>query len=142
MKRWISIAMMVSFLGSITFAQDLAAKRKAAEQAAQTWLALVDSGNYGESWQQAAPFLQAKISKQDWQSTLDKTRSPLGTANHRTLARSAYQTDLPNAPKGEYVIVQYKTALAAGMFVETLTLQLGSGGKWRVAGYFIKPELL
>jgi hypothetical protein len=51
-----------------------------------------------------------------------------------------YQTDLPNAPKGEYVILQYKTEFAGrGPVIETITPMLDKDGKWRVSGYFVKP---
>ena len=51
-----------------------------------------------------------------------------------------YQTELPNVPKGEYVVLQYKTAMAGGgAVIETITPMLNKDGKWRVSGYFIKP---
>jgi hypothetical protein len=51
-----------------------------------------------------------------------------------------FQTDLPNAPKGEYVVIQYKTEFAgAGTVLETITPMLDKDGKWRVSGYFVKP---
>jgi hypothetical protein len=136
------LAIIASVLSSSAFAQDVAAKREAAGRAAQAWLALVDRGDYDQSWQEAASFFQSKVPKNDWQSKLEENRAPLGTASRRTLAGSVYQTDLPNAPKGEYVIIQYKTEFANGAFIETVTPMLDKDGKWRVSGYFIKPALL
>ncbi len=141
MKRLFSFAVLASLLCSAAFAQDMAAKREAAEHVAQTWLVLVDRGDYGQSWQDAALFFQSKVSKADWQNALQQVRAPLGAAAHRTLAGSVYQTDLPNAPKGEYVIVQFKTAFVNGAFIETVTPMLEKDGKWRVSGYFVKPAL-
>jgi hypothetical protein len=131
--------MLASLLFSAAFAQDVAAKREAAEHAARTWLALVDGGDYGQSWQEAASFFQSKVSKADWQKALQQARAPLGAAGHRTLAGSVYQTDLPNAPKGEYVTVQFKTEFVNGAFIETVTPMFEKDGKWRVSGYFVKP---
>jgi hypothetical protein len=43
-------------------------------------------------------------------------------------------------PKGEYVILQYKTEFAGrGKVIETITSMLDKDGKWRVSGYFVKP---
>jgi hypothetical protein len=124
----------------VVFAQDQTAKQEAAKQAAQSWLALVDRGDYGPSWQDAASFFQSKISKSDWEKALQQVRAPLGVAGSRTLLGSLYQTDLPNAPKGEYFIIQYKAEFATGgSFIETITPMLDKDGKWRVSGYFIKP---
>jgi hypothetical protein len=139
MKRLFSIAIAASLLCSMGFAQDVAAKRSAAEQGALTWLLLVDRGDYGQSWQEAASFFQSKISNQDWQNALKQTRTPLGKASNRTLLGSQYQTDVPGAPKGDYVIIQYKTVFAGGTMIETVTPMIDKDGKWRVSGYFIRP---
>ncbi|MFZ0535489.1 MAG: DUF4019 domain-containing protein, partial [Candidatus Sulfotelmatobacter sp.] len=39
-----------------------------ARQSAESWLALVDSGKYGESWEQASQFFKAAVTKEQWQS--------------------------------------------------------------------------
>ncbi len=139
MNRMISIALL-GLLCSAAFAQDVTAKRNAAEQSAQSWLAFVDHGDYGQSWEEAASFFKSKISKADWQNALQQVRLPLGAAGNRSLMGSMYQTDLPDAPKGEYVVIQYKTEFAGeNRFIETITPMLDKDGKWRVSGYFIKP---
>jgi hypothetical protein len=140
MNRMLSVAMLALLLCSVSFAQDEAAKREAAQLSARSWLALVDRGDYGQSWQEAASFFQSKISKADWEKALQQVRAPLGAAGSRTLMGALYQTDVPNAPKGEYVIIQYKAEFAnGGSFIETITPMLDKDGKWRVSGYFIKP---
>jgi hypothetical protein len=136
----VSIAMLALLLCPAVFAQDVAAKREIAEQAARSWLALVDNAKYEQSWQEAASFFQSKVSKEDWERALQQVRAPLGAAGTRTLLGALYQTDVPNAPKGEYVILQYKTEMAgSGPVIETITPMLDKDGKWRVSGYFIKP---
>jgi len=140
MNRKVSLALMALLLCSTALAQDVAAKREAAEQTARSWLALVDHGDYGQSWQEAASLFQSKITKADWEKALNQARAPLGAAGNRTLMGSMYQTDLPNVPKGEYVVIQYKTAFTgSGPVIETVTPMLDKDGKWRVSGYFVKP---
>ena len=139
MKRILSIAMLVLLLCSVVYAQDQTAKKESAKHAAQSWLALVDRGDYGASWQEASPFFQSKISKADWERALKQVRAPLGAAGSRTLLGAEYQTELPGVPKGQYVVIQYKTEFVGkGTFVETITPMLDMDGKWRVSGYFIK----
>jgi len=140
MKRMLSIAVLVLLACSAVFAQDHAAKQEAAKKAAQSWLALVDRGNYGPSWQEASSFFQSKVSKADWEKALKQVRAPLGAAGGRTLLGAQYQTDLPNVPKVEYVIIQYRTEMAGGgPVVETVTPMLDKDGKWHVSGYYVKP---
>lgn len=141
MKRLLSFAAIIGLLfGTTAFAQNESAKREAAQRAAQSWLALVDHGDYGQSWQEAASSFQSSVSKTDWERDLQQVRTPLGEAGHRTLMGSIYQSDLPNAPKGEYVVIQYRTEFAGiGPAIETITPTLDKDGKWRVSGYFVKP---
>jgi hypothetical protein len=131
--------MLALLLCSTAFAQDQTAKQESAKQSAKSWLALVDRGEYGASWQEASSFFQSKISKAGWETALKQARAPLGVAGSRTMLGAQFQTDLPNAPKGEYFIIQYKTAFAgSGAEVETITPMLDKDGKWRVSGYFVK----
>ena len=65
-------------------------------------------------------------------------RSP-GKVESRQLKSATYTTKLPNAPAGEYLIIQYQTNFdrAPGM-IETVTPMLEKDGKWKVSGYFVK----
>ena len=140
MKRLISIAMLVFLLCSVGFAQDEAAKKTAAQASAESWLALVDAGNYGQSWDEASTFFKSKVSKADWEKMLTQVRTPLGKASGRTLKGAAYKTSLPKAPDGEYVVIQYTTNFAGvGAAVETITPTLDQDGKWRMSGYYVRP---
>ncbi|HTQ79397.1 MAG TPA: DUF4019 domain-containing protein [Thermoanaerobaculia bacterium] len=114
------------------------AARDAARKAAEAWLAKVDSGAYAASWDEAAASFKLAIKKEAWVTTLEQVRKPLGAVQSRVFKSAQYKTDLPGAPKGEYVILQFDTGFAnrAGS-TETVTPVLEEGG-WRVTGYFIK----
>jgi len=45
-------------------------KEKAAVDATTAWLALVNSGQYGESWFQAASVFRNLVSKEQWRNTM------------------------------------------------------------------------
>lgn len=111
----------------------------AAKQSAEAWLALVDSGKYANSWDEAAQMFKAALSKAQWETALHTVRDPLGKMGARTLKSANYTKTLPGAPDGEYVVIQYETSFAnKGSAVETLVPMLDKDGKWRVSGYFIK----
>jgi hypothetical protein len=114
-------------------------KEMAAVAAAQAWLTLVDEGNYGESWETAAPYFQNAIPKEQWEQMLIAVRTPLGSLVSREPLNSAYTQSLPGAPDGEYVVIQFKASfINKKSAVETVTPMLGSDGSWRVSGYYIK----
>ncbi|MGS2723046.1 DUF4019 domain-containing protein [Porticoccus sp. GXU_MW_L64] len=106
--------------------------------AALAWLAIVDSGNYVDSWHQAAPFFQTKVSSEQWVKAANNVRTPLGKRiSHNITSASAY-TSLPNAPEGEYVVVKIATRFEyKESATETITVTK-VGSNWRVVGYFIK----
>lgn len=110
-----------------------------AQQAAESWLALVDSGKYGESWEQASQFFKAAVTKEQWQSALRASREPLGKVLSRNLKSAVFTKTLPGAPDGEYVVIQYDSSFEhKHSAVETITPMLEKDGKWKVSGYYIK----
>jgi hypothetical protein len=71
-----------------------------------------------------------------WLGLIDRGE-PLGA---RTLLSASYQTKLPGAPPGEYVVLQYRTTAGGGRaVVETVTPMKEPSGRWRVSGYYIRP---
>lgn len=114
-------------------------KEMAAIAAAEKWLALVDAGNYAESWKQGAQYFRNSISEDRWVATNEAVRKPLGKVLSRKLQASAYRTSLPGAPDGEYVVMQFDTSFEhKKQAVETMTLMMDKDGKWRASGYYFR----
>ena len=112
---------------------------KAAGMATEEWLALVDDGQYEASWEQAAGLFKKAVTKKQWVDSLTAVRSPLGKVVVRTLYSVDYKTQMPGAPDGQYVIIQYRTSFKHKReAIETITPLLDKDGKWHVSGYFIK----
>ncbi|MDE0104516.1 MAG: DUF4019 domain-containing protein [Bryobacterales bacterium] len=111
----------------------------AARKAALEWLALVDSGQYSESWNEAATLFKGKVSSSQWARVIRSARGPLGPMRSRSFHGAVYKTELPGAPDGEYVVIQYQVAFEnKADAVETITPMLDKDGVWRVSGYFIR----
>jgi uncharacterized protein YgfB (UPF0149 family) len=114
-------------------------KQKAAITAARQWLALIDAGQYDRSWQESAAYFRNSISADQWAQMLTATRQPLGRLISRKVDNAMYQTSLPGAPDGEYVVIQFATSFAnKKSAIETVTPMREKDGTWRVSGYFIK----
>jgi hypothetical protein len=115
------------------------APERAGEVSALAWLAAVDAGKYGESWDESAGLFKAFVSRAQWEAALEKSRRPLGKVVSRHVRESKYLTSIPNAPDGEYVAILYDTSFENAPSVqETVTPTREKDGVWRVAGYFIK----
>ena len=110
-----------------------------AVKAAKEWLALVDAGDYADSWTEAAEFFRNAVTQAQWAQAVTPVREPLGDVVKRELKSAQYSTTLPGAPDGEYVLVQFTTTFEhKASAVETVTSMKDVDGAWRVAGYFVK----
>lgn len=130
----------VAALGCLAAAAVPAASpEQEAQKAAEAWLALVDKGEYGESWEQAASFFKDRVKRSQWETIVAKVRGPFGALDSRSLLAAQFTRELPGAPDGEYVVLQFKTSFANKKnAVETVTPMKDSGGAWRVSGYQVK----
>jgi hypothetical protein len=123
-------------LAPYSVAQDAEAT---AQKSALAWLHIVDRGDYGESWDEAAKLFRDAITRADWEKAAAAARDPLGPMVSRKLKSTTYTETLPGAPDGEYVVLQYDTVFAnKKAAVETVVPMKDPDGSWRVSGYFIK----
>lgn len=107
-------------------------------QAAISWLKTVDSGEYANSWQEAAPLFQSRISSIEWVKALTQIRKPLGNVISRSIKNASKHKSLPSVPDGQYIVIAFGTSFDRKQSsIETVTLSKTSN-EWRVAGYFIK----
>ncbi len=98
----------------------------------ESWLALMDGGNYAQSWDAAAKFFQKAIAKEEWIERLGSVRHPQGRVLSRKL-RTARRF-------GSRFTAKFDTAFAGlKAAVETVTFSRERDGQWRAIGYLILP---
>ena len=113
---------------------------QASAKASQDWLLLVDKNNYAESWNQSATLTKLTVSKDEWVTILEKTRKPLGSVKSREVADQRTAQDPSGLPKGEYIVMFYKTAFShKPAAFELVTLYLEEG-EWRVLTYQVDSQ--
>jgi hypothetical protein len=148
MKRilWILTAIGIGLVaGAVLLGAEGGAKdaeeaaKKASAEAAKSWLALVDAGEYAKSWSAAAELFQKQVSSDRWVETVRGVRGEIGKLASRKATKSDYSPTLPGAPDGEYVIQQYASAFENKKeAMESVVLLKEKDGSWKVVGYFIK----
>lgn len=107
--------------------------------AAETWLGRLDAGEYGRSWQEAAPYFQRATTEAKWTELLGTVRLPLGKPVSRRSVVGQFSSTMPGMPDGGYVFLQFQTQFERKQLaVETITCLRDTDNRWRVAGYFIK----
>ncbi len=112
---------------------------QAAEARAREWLAQIDAGDYGGSWETAARLFQARMTKQEWEALAWRVQPSLGKPEGRRLVAARYTAQLPWEPPGEHVLVQYRINYSGRASVETLTMRLDAE-QWKTLTYNIRPE--
>jgi hypothetical protein len=138
-SKRIPLIVLLVILMAVPAAAGNTQKRNAALVSAGKWLRLIDSGKYGESWNEAAEFFRNSVSREQWSQSLMSVRKPLGRLISRKVKTKTYTTSLPGAPDGEYVVIQFKTSFEYKQSaIETVAPMIEGDGKWRVSGYYIK----
>jgi hypothetical protein len=116
-----------------------AGTEEAAVSAAKAWLSPIDEGRYAESWLKASAYFQGAVSQDSWEASLDGVRKPLGAVVSRRVKTARSLTELPGAPDGRYMVMEFLTSFTnKKSAVETVTFMLEKDGKWKAAGYFIR----
>jgi hypothetical protein len=131
------LALHLLLVCCIAFGQDK--PEVLAQRAATPWLQLVDQEKYSESWQQASTAFKQAVTGEKWQQALLQVRKPLGQSTARNFTSAQYTISLPNAPPGEYVVLQYQSSFEQrNPATETVTLVLDGDKQWRTTGYIIR----
>jgi hypothetical protein len=142
MRKLFALMLVVIAMLAVGVAQEKSAQDKKVDtgvKAAESWLALVDAGNYVGSWDQSSAMFKSAITREKWTEALQQARAPLGRESARKLWGAKQENSLPNAPAGEYVVMQFNTDFEQKSgAVETVTMVLEKDGKWRAAGYYIR----
>jgi Protein of unknown function (DUF4019) len=131
--RWFLLVLLV------VFRMAAADTDAAAVRAAKKWLAVVDAGRYGESWDQASSAFREAITKEKWVEAVTSVRTQVGKFESRMLAVTQPMNDPPNAPPGHYIIIEYTSNFAnKNAATETVVMALDHDKRWRTSGYFVK----
>jgi opacity protein-like surface antigen len=139
MKLLASVATLAVLIGASLQASVADTPEASAEAAAQSWLGLVDAGDYAKSWDTSARNFRHSIPQSQWVSQVAAVRGPLGAVKSRRVASATFARSLPGAPDGEYVVIKFSTSFEhKAEAAETVTPMKDPDGQWRVSGYFVK----
>jgi hypothetical protein len=120
-------------------AQSTEASEAAAQQAADAWLKVIDTGNLGKAWDQSSTTFRTVVPRRDFEKKMKAARGPLGKFLFRKVSGKKLTHSIPGAPGGTYVIVEYSAQFQKREHaVETVTMMLDTGGKFRGAGYDVR----
>ena len=150
MSRFRVVSAMLPFFlllvaGQVVRAQEGGPAPQEAVDAGNAFLALIDRGQYDDSWDAAASTIKNTITKTSWSTVLSANRKKFGTLVSRKLESSQAVTTMPGSPEGQYVVLEYKGSFsqkkAGGATVKPTTetvVVTNENGKWVGYQYTIK----
>ena len=141
MKAALIHLLALTFFALVPAAAPAADDSRTAEaiKASENFLLLLDTGQYGQSWDVAASLLKNQVPKETWIHQVSGLLFSVGMVRNRIITAAEYRTELPGAPDGKYVVIQYRSSFAnKENAVETVTPMLDQDGQWRVSGYYLK----
>ena len=113
--------------------KNVATADSASPPAVNQWLALMDNGDYAQSWEAAAPFFKWGVTKDAWIQKLNTIRRPLGRVISRTFSSSRFMA------VGTRLQVKFETAFDGLLkSTETVTFDKQPNGDWLAIGYLIR----
>lgn len=103
------------------------------------FLRLLDSGHANLTWAAGSPLLKATTSELVWTNGIKAMRLGLGTFVERTSANIGFTTQMPDAPTGNYAVVECVTTFSRGPATEKVVFR-EDDSQWRVVGYFVNKR--
>lgn len=120
-------------------AQDPADQTEEAREAADAWLALFDANDIEATYDAAAEAFKTQVELQDWEAQAAQVKQAVGELDGRTYMETTYADELPQAPEGDYMIVQYETQYA-NLNVTEYVILVQEGDTWRMVGFNAQPQ--
>lgn len=138
MKRIIfSVFILYAFSFSIAQTNDIA-KDSSAIYSVNSWIKIIDEGNYEKSWDVSSELFKRAVTKEQWVKAVSTSREPFGKLLIREIKTKKYNTQLPGVPDGEYYSFEFNSSFEKKKeSVETITAIL-ENGEWKIIGYFIR----
>jgi D-alanyl-D-alanine carboxypeptidase len=99
----------------------------------ESWLKLIDTGKFAESWEELSAELKAKYVKEKWQSIIQSLTGKVGKMKTRRFKSIDYSD-----PEAEMVAVDFESSFTKIQTAsETIILKLEADGKWHLSSYSI-----
>ena len=109
-----------------------------ATEAAMAWIALLDHGQWAESWAGAGAIFKAQVSEADWAANARSVREGVGPVVSRVQKSATRTASLPGAPAGDYAVIQYQTTFANRPAATETAVFVHEAGGWKAVGYFVR----
>ena len=96
----VTFALAAVLAGAAARADDPPLDLRPAVAAAEAWLATLDSGRFGDTYDDTARIFQESAPRSKWEPAVQAAREPLGVVISRKVRSMRYVNAVPNGPPG------------------------------------------
>src|SRR4051794_37934012 len=108
MKRFLAVLASVTVIAGTLLA--VAPPKEEAQASAVTWLALIDSQKYADSWTMASTLFRTMLKQTDWAQMAKQVRDQAGPLKTRKSPKVTLTKSIAGLPDGDYALVQFDSA--------------------------------
>jgi hypothetical protein len=103
-----------------------------------TWLSLVDQGDYVGSWSATSALFKTRVTEAAWAKVADSARQPFGRAVSRKAESREETTSIPGSPDGRYEVLRFNTVFEHKHDAVETVILTWENEAWKVDGYFVR----
>jgi hypothetical protein len=126
----------VAFLRCDSNTEKISPEEEAAINSARYWIALIDSGQFDQSWQIATAEFKANVTQRQWRIGLEQIRVPYGRVKSHKIKSSRLSQRVTKGQRQKKCVVEFTTLFEnQDTTTEFVTLLLDDT-KWNVSAYY------
>ena len=118
-------------------AVDTQSDEEAARQSVDTWLSLLDAGNYAEAYDATGSFFRESVTAEEFGSTMEERQAILGAFESRTLSSTRRLATVPDAPPGDYFLFEFDGVYELRPEARERVTAVSESDDWPVVGIYL-----
>lgn len=109
----------------------------AARESVDTWMALLDAGNYSEAYEATGSFFKEEVTAEEFLNSMQERQAILGAVESRTLSSTQRLSTLPDAPPGAYFVFELDGVYELRPTARERVTAVSESGGWPIVGIYL-----
>jgi uncharacterized protein DUF4019 len=117
------------------------AEQQQVRQAAESWLALMDSGKVADGWKALSTSASSKVNQAKWASAFAKTDQEFGARQGREFKSANLMLKAQAGGNQDLYLLEFQAvSITKGALREIVRVVKDVDGQWRVIGYTVEQQ--
>ena len=121
----------------VTPGVDTRSDQDAARQSVDTWLSLIDAGDFSEAYDATGSLFREGVTAEEFRTSMEERLVLLGTLESRTLSSTQRLTTVPDAPPGDYFVFEFDGVYELRPNARERVTAMSESDEWPVVGIYL-----